>query len=161
VAEIAAALGHGSWPVQCLVIGTNDIARETGVSVARGRPYLIPWLMNVVLAARTHGLWVLDGVWNAFQDMAGFRDEVVQGRDMGFDGKTLIHPSQLELANQLFAPSAEAVDEARAIVAAFSDPAHAGRAVIDMNGRMVELLHLQMARRTLQIDEAIRAAAAS
>jgi citrate lyase subunit beta / citryl-CoA lyase len=159
VAEIAAASRHDSFPVQCLVVGTNDIARETGVSVAHGRLYLIPWLMNVVLAARTHGLWVLDGVWNAFQDTAGFRDEVAQGRGMGFDGKTLIHPSQLELANQLFAPSAETVEEARAIVTAFSDPAHAGRAVIDMNGRMVELLHLQMARRTLHIHEAIRVAA--
>ena len=160
VAEIAAAAGHGTSPVQCLVVGTNDIARETGVSVANGRRYLVPWLMNVVLAARTNGLSVLDGVWNAFQDMVGYQDEAAQGRDMGFDGKTLIHPSQIEIANQHFAPSAEAVEEARAIVVAFADPANEGRAVIDMNGRMVELLHLQMARRTLHIDAAIRAATA-
>ena len=140
----------------CLVVGTNDIARETGVSTLEQRRYLVPWLMSTVLAAKANGVLVLDGVWNDFKDASGFEEETRQAQLMGFDGKTLIHPSQIEFANSAFAPSSQAVDDARSIVAAFADPANAGRGVLNMNGRMVELLHLEIARRTLQIAEAIR-----
>lgn len=142
----------------CLVVGTNDIARETGVSTLEHRRYMVPWLMSTVLAAKANGVSVLDGVWNDFKNATGFEEETRQAQLMGFDGKTLIHPSQIEFANAAFAPSSQAVDDARAIVAAFADPANAGRGVLNMNGRMVELLHLEMARRTLQISEAIRLA---
>lgn len=139
----------------CLVVGTNDIARETGVSTLEQRRYLVPWLMSTVLAAKANGVSVLDGVWNDFKDGRGFEEETRQAQLMGFDGKTLIHPSQIEFANSAFAPSLQAVDDARSIVAAFANPANAGRGVLNMNGRMVELLHLEMARRTLQMAEAI------
>jgi citrate lyase subunit beta/citryl-CoA lyase len=140
----------------CLVVGTNDIAHETRVSGLEQRRYLVPWLMSAVLAAKAGGVSILDGVWNNFKDVAGFENETRQSRLMGFDGKTLIHPSQIDFANAAFAPSSQEIEEARAIVAAFADPANAGRGVLNMEGRMVELLHLEMARRTLQIEEAIR-----
>src|SRR5690606_15749900 len=144
-------------PLECFVVGTNDIAKETGVSADDGRACLLPWLMNIVLAARRYGLRVLDGVWNDFRDMHGYEREVRQSRMMGFDGKTLIHPTQVDLANQEFAPSKEAVAEARAIVEAFARPENAGAGVISIDGKMVELLHLEMAKRVLSIDAAIRA----
>lgn len=161
VAQIASARHSGSRAIECLVVGTNDIARETGVSMENGRQHMHPWLMTVVLAAKANGLVVLDGVFNDFKDAEGFNAEAAQARMMGFDGKTLIHPTQLEPANRVFAPSPEAVEEAREIVAAFSDPANAGRGVINLAGRMVELLHLEMARRLIDKDAAIRARGSS
>lgn len=160
-ADIAAAAADARLPVECFVIGTNDIARETGVSMAQGRQFMAPWLMAAVLAAKANGLAILDGVWNDFRDTEGFDSEAAQGRMMGFDGKTLIHPTQVEAANRLFGPAPEAVAEARSIVAAFADPANAGKGVINMGGRMVELLHLQMARQLLSKLEAIEARAAA
>jgi citrate lyase subunit beta/citryl-CoA lyase len=157
VADIAAALDGGRPAVACLVIGTNDIARETGVSTEQGRHHMHPWLMAAVLAAKANGVALLDGVWNDFKDTEGFEVEAVQGRMMGFDGKTLIHPTQIEPANRVFAPGPEAVEEARVVVAAFAEPANAGKGVINLSGRMVELLHLQMARRVLDRHEAIQA----
>lgn len=150
---------RASVPLECLVVGTNDIARETGVSTGAGRPYMVPWLMSIVLVAKRYGLVVLDGVWNDFKDLGGFEEEVRQGKAMGFDGKTLIHPSQVALANTVFAPTAREIEDAQAIVAAFARPEHAGAGVINLDGRMVELLHLEMARRTLDMESAIRAAA--
>lgn len=143
--------------LECLVVGTNDIAKDTGVSPADDRAYLLPWLMNIVLAAKREGIAVLDGVWNDFRDVPGFQRETLQAYKMGFDGKTLIHPDQVEFANRTFAPSEEAVREARAIVAAFELPENQGAGVINLDGRMIELLHLEMARRTLNLDAAIRA----
>ena len=142
--------------LDCLVVGTNDIARETRVSGLEQRRYLVPWLMSAVLAAKAGGVAILDGVWNNFKDVGGFENETRQSQMMGFDGKTLIHPSQIDFANAAFAPSTQEIEEARAIVAAFADPANAGRGVLNMEGRMVERLHLEMARRTLQIEEAIQ-----
>jgi citrate lyase subunit beta/citryl-CoA lyase len=140
----------------CLVVGTNDIARETGVSTLDQRRYLAPWLMSTVLVAKANGVSVLDGVWNDFKNVTGFEDETRQAQLMGFDGKTLIHPSQIDFANAAFAPSAQAVEEAHAIVEAFADPVNAGKAVLNIGGRMVELLHLEMARRTLEIAASVR-----
>lgn len=143
--------------LQCLVVGTNDIAKETGVFPGDERRYLIPWLMGVVLTSRRHGVCVLDGVWNDFADREGFDAEARQSVKMAFDGKTLIHPSQVEPANRIFSPAPEAVDDARRIVEAFARPEHAGAGVINLGGRMVERLHLEQAQRLLAIDEAIAA----
>ncbi|MGE4239376.1 HpcH/HpaI aldolase/citrate lyase family protein [Ramlibacter sp.] len=150
VANIAAARHGASAAVDCLVIGTNDIARETGVTMAHGRQFMLPWLMSAVLAAKANGVAILDGVWNDFRNVEGFDAEALQGQRMGFDGKTLIHPTQVEPANRIFSPSPEAVAEAQAIVAAFADPANAGKGVINLDGKMVELLHLEMAKQVLR-----------
>ena len=115
------------------------------------------WLARCVVAARAHGIDVIDGVFNDIQDLDGFRAECSQGRDMGFDGKTLIHPGQIDICNEAFAPSAAEVDSARAIIDAFALPENAGKGVIQLNGKMVELLHADMARRTLAIADAIEA----
>lgn len=156
-ADIAGAAADPRWPMECFVIGTNDIARETRVSAGEGRRYLLPWLMSAVLAAKANGLAILDGVWNDFKDAQGFDAEAAQGRGMGFDGKTLIHPTQIEPANRAFAPAPEAIAHARAVVQAFADPAHASKGVINLNGQMIELLHLEMAQQILRMGEIIRA----
>ncbi|WP_354682544.1 CoA ester lyase [Cupriavidus necator] len=143
--------------LDCLVVGTNDLAKETGVYPGDNRAYLLPWLMSVVLSARRYGMDVLDGVWNDFGDRAGFDNEVLQSCRMGFDGKTLIHPSQVDPANAAFTPSATAIAEAQAIVAAFARPEHAAAGVINLEGRMVERLHLAQATRLLARLDAIRA----
>lgn len=132
-----------------LVAGTNDLAKDTGVLVTPDRRYLLPWLMQIVLAARAGGLIALDGVMNEFRDLDAFGRECAEGAAMGFDGKTLIHPAQIEPANKAFSPSETAVAEAHAIVAAFARPENAGKGVISLNGRMVEQLHLVQAERLL------------
>jgi len=154
IAHAGVAAEHA---LRCLVVGTNDLAKETGVSTGDGRAWMLPWLMQAVLVARRYGLNVLDGVWNDFGDTTGFDAEAAQGRKMGFDGKTLIHPTQVEPANRAFSASPEAVEDARRIVAAFAQPEHAGAGVINLQGRMVERLHLGQAERLLAIDDAIRA----
>lgn len=146
--------------LDCLVVGTNDIAKETGVFPGEQRAYLMPWLMNVVLVAKRHRICVLDGVWNDFRDAAGFDAEALQSARMAFDGKTLIHPSQVEPANRLFSPSAEAIEDARRIVEAFARPEHAGANVINLDGRMVERLHFEQAERLLKMHAAMQSAPA-
>lgn len=133
----------------CLVAGTNDLIKETGVLATPDRRYLVPWLLQMVAAARSTGIGVLDGVMNDFGDADGFERECAEGRNMGFDGKTLIHPSQIETANRVFAPSADEIAEAEAIIAAFALPENAGKGVIRIDGRMVERLHLAQAERLL------------
>lgn len=157
--EIVACAAQARLRLDCLVIGTNDIAKETGVSTAEGRTYLVPWLMNCVLTARRFGVAVLDGVWNDFADSAGFAAEADQAVRMGFDGKTLIHPSQIAPANQAFAPAPAALREAAAIVEAFAQPANAQVGVLQIDGRMVERLHLAQAERLLSLQAAINARA--
>ncbi len=137
------------WPLTGLVIGHNDLSLETGVSLGNDRQYLIPWLMQVILCAKKNNLLILDSVWNDFKDEGGFEREAEQGKLMGFNGKSLIHPVQVEAANRLFAPSAAEIAEAQEIIAAFADPANENSGVINLNGRMVERLHLQQAHRTL------------
>lgn len=147
--------------LECLVVGTNDIAKETGVSMADERALMVPWLMNVVLAAKGSGLLVLDGVRNAFRDVEGFERELAQSRRMGFNGKTLIHPTQVAPSNRAFAPAEQAVAEARDIVEAFALAQNQGKGVISLNGAMVELLHLESAQQLLRMHEAIGACAAT
>ena len=133
----------------CLVAGTNDLSKETGVPLPEGAATIAHWLAAIVIHARAAGLDALDGVYNDFGDEAGFAEECGKAALSGFDGKTLIHPRQIAAANAAFSPSPEAVAEARAVVAAFARPENAGKGVISLDGRMVELLHLDIARRTL------------
>jgi citrate lyase subunit beta / citryl-CoA lyase len=135
--------------LSCLVAGTNDLVKETGILATPDRRYLTPWLMQMVLAARAGGLDVLDGVSNDFRNLDAFAGECSEAAAMGFDGKTLIHPDQIEPANRIFSPSPEALLEAREIVAAFAVPGNAGKGVIALNGRMVERLHLRQAENLL------------
>ncbi|MEM1038738.1 MAG: CoA ester lyase [Pseudomonadota bacterium] len=142
--------------LSCLVVGTNDLAKETGVSANADRAYLMPWLMTYVAAAKAHGLTILDGVSNAIQETDALVRECQQGRTMGMDGKTLIHPAQIEPCNAAFSPSSHEIEEAQAIVTAFALPENAGQGVISLNGKMVELLHLEMAKKMLAVAKRLR-----
>jgi citrate lyase subunit beta/citryl-CoA lyase len=135
--------------LDAFVVGLNDLRKATGIPVDPGRTYLVPYLMQVVLAARAYGLDVVDSVSNDFRDMEAFSDECAQGKAMGFDGKMLIHPAQIEPTNRHFGPSDAAIAEARLVADAFSDPAHAGLNVINIDGRMIERLHAEEAARLL------------
>jgi citrate lyase subunit beta/citryl-CoA lyase len=114
-----------------------------------------PWLMACVAAARVAQIDIIDGVYNAISDMAGFEQECLEARDRGFDGKTLIHPSQIEPANRLFAPAESEVAWARTLIAAFEQPENAGKGALQIDGKMVERLHAEIGRRTVAIAEAI------
>jgi citrate lyase subunit beta/citryl-CoA lyase len=136
-----------------LVMGTNDLAKELYAEHVPGRHPLLAGLGLALLAARATGRVILDGVFNDVQDTDGFLAECRQGRELGFDGKTLIHPGQVEGANAAFAPSDQAVEDARGIVRAWEDGAGSG--VVTYRGRMIESLHVDTARRTLAMHEAI------
>ena len=148
--EIAAA----SERLTVLVLGTNDLVKELYVDHVPGRTNIVTSLQLAVLAARATGTVILDGVYNDVKDVEGYLAEVAQGRDFGFDGKTIIHPGQIEGANDGFAPSAEEIENAHGLIAAFEA---AGSGVATYNGKMVENLHVESARRTLSIAEAIAA----
>jgi len=153
--SIAAVAADSSSRLTVLVMGLNDLAKETRAKLTPGRPAMTVWLASCVVAARAHNVDIIDGVYNDIKDLDGFRLECVQGREMGLDGKTLIHPGQIDICNEVYAPSVAEVDSARAIIDAFGLPENAGKGVIQLNGKMVELLHAEMARRTLAIAEAI------
>lgn len=155
IGEIAGAARIAGSRLTCLVMGTNDLVKETRADLSTNRRPALFWLSATVTAARAHGLDVLDGVFNNFKDAEGFLKECVHGRKLGFDGKTLIHPDQVAKANEVFAPPAAEVEWARKIVAAFDLPENKGKGVITVEGRMVELLHAEMGRRTLAIADAI------
>ena len=156
VPELAslAALGS-STRLAAFVLGTNDLAKDMRAEIWPGRAPFLPILTAAVCAARANGLIVIDGVCNEFRDADVVRREAEQGREFGFDGKSLIHPDQIAPCNAVFSPSEAEVDKARAIVAAFADPENSGKGAIRLEGRMVELLHLDQARRTLAIAAAI------
>ncbi len=151
--EIAGAGGR----LACLVMGTNDLVKELRAQHTPGREALLASLNLSVLAARAHGLTVIDGVFNEIADAPGFDAVCRQGRAMGFDGKTLIHPSQIEGANRIFAPDPNEVARARAILAAFEKPENKGKGAIALDGRMVELLHAEIAKQTVALADAIAA----
>jgi citrate lyase subunit beta / citryl-CoA lyase len=153
--NIASAARDVDTRLACFVMGTNDLAKDTRARLLPSRAAMLPWLMTALAAARAHGIDILDGVYNNLSDAAGFRTECEQGRDCGFDGKTLIHPDQIAAANEIYAPSRQEIESARAIVAAFEEPGNAGKGAISLNGRMVERLHAEMAKRTLALAEAI------
>jgi len=138
------------WPLQALVVGHNDLASETNVSLDHERRYLVPWLMQVVLAAKAHELQVLDSVWNKFKDIDGFKAEALQGKQMGFDGKTLIHPSQVDIANAVFTPLDEEIEHAKLVVKTFELPENKTVNVVNLQGEMVERLHYQRALKLLR-----------
>jgi len=155
IAEIAAAAKAPGARLASFVMGTNDLVKETRADLTRSRRPALFWLSAAITAARAYGLDALDGVYNNFRDAEGFRRECVHGRTLGFDGKTLIHPDQIAVANEVFAPPEAEVAWARKIIAAFDEPEHKGKGVITVEGRMVELMHAEMARRTVAIAEAI------
>ncbi|WP_442755470.1 HpcH/HpaI aldolase/citrate lyase family protein [Methylocystis sp. JAN1] len=154
IEKIASAADDPAARLEVLVLGPNDIAKSTRARLTPGRPALVSWLSAGVLAARVHDIEIIDGIYNDFNDEAGLRREAEQGRDMGFDGKMLIHPSQIGPVNEIFAPSPEEIDFARRIIAIFDEPENAERGVVQIDGKMVERLHLDIARRTLALMEA-------
>ena len=155
--EIAVLGDDPSINFICLIMGTNDLLKESRAQSHGERFAVVPWLAMTIVAARAHGLDVIDGVYNNFKDDEGLREECLQGRTLGMDGKTLIHPSQVGPCNEIFSPSPGEVDWARKIIAAFVMPENASKGVITIEGRMVERLHEVMARRTVAIADAISA----
>jgi citrate lyase subunit beta/citryl-CoA lyase len=155
--EIAGTARQPGARLACFVVGLNDLVKETRIALDEHRTAALYWLSASVTAARAYGIDVLDGVWNNFRDMEGYRRECLQGRALGFDGKTIIHPDQAPTANLVFQPDPNEVEWGRKIIAAFDLPENKGRAVIGLEGKMVELLHRDAARRTVAIAEAIAA----
>ncbi len=151
----ATATSNSGVPLDALVIGSNDLMMETGMRAIPGRAPLAPVLTQCVLAARAHGIAVLDGTFNELNNWDGFRAECQQGRDFGFDGKTLIHPRQVQIANEVFSPTTDEVVWAEKVLAAFARPENATRGVISVDGRMVERLHERTALRVIETATAI------
>jgi (3S)-malyl-CoA thioesterase len=152
------AAGIAAHPaVEGFVLGTNDLAKDLGTRKAPRREPLLYALQACLMAARAHGVIALDGVYNAFKDDEGLAEECEQGRDMGYDGKTLIHPAQIEITNRIFAPTEAEIDLARRQIAAFDEAIAKGQAVAVVDGKIVENLHIVTARATLAKAEAIAA----
>ena len=146
------------WRVSVLVMGTNDLAREVRSSLAAaGRHPLLAHLATALLAAREADKVILDGVFNDVKDLDAFRVECVQGFEMGFDGKTLIHPGQVDICNEVWAPSDADIEHARGLIAAFDEAIAEGKGVVTYNGRMIENLHVANAQRVLAVADAIAA----
>jgi citrate lyase subunit beta / citryl-CoA lyase len=143
--------------VSVLVMGTNDLARELRAALVPGRHPLLVHLAMALAAAREAGKSILDGVYNDVKNLDGFRDECVQGAEMGFDGKTLIHPGQVDIANDVWAPTGAEIEHARVVIAAFEAATAEGRGVVTVDGRMIENLHVANAERTLAVAAAIAA----
>ena len=139
------------------VLGLNDLAKDTGMAQLPGRAGFVPVMVQALMAARSHGLHLLDGVCNAIDDAVRLEAECEQARQLGYEGKTLIHPAQIACANRVFAPSADEIAEAQAIVAAFADPANAGKGALKVQGKMAELLHRDLSERLLARTAAIAA----
>jgi citrate lyase subunit beta / citryl-CoA lyase len=157
--RIAAAALDPEIRLTAFVMGTNDLAKDTRAKIMPGRAAMLPWLMTCIAAARAYGVEIIDGVYNDLGNAAGFAQECGEARDLGFDGKTLIHPNQIEPCNAAFSPSADEVAQARKIIAAFDQPENQGKGVVALDGRMVERLHADMAHRTVAIAAAIAARA--
>ena len=155
IQEIAAASARTR--LAGFMLGTNDLAKAYGAVYTPDRfAFQVP-LMMALTAARAYGLIALDSVYNDFKNPDGLEAECEQGRILGFDGKTLIHPAQIDTANRLFSPDPQELEQARSIIEAFAEPQNQGRGVIQVNGAMVELLHLEQAQQLVDIDAAIRA----
>lgn len=142
--------------VTVLVMGTNDLARELRSALgAPGRHPLVPHLATTLAAAREADIVILDGVYNDVKDLDGFRAECVQGFELGFDGKTLIHPGQVDITNEVWAPTEAEVEHARRVIAAFDEALAEGKGVVTVDGRMIENLHVANAQRILAVADAI------
>lgn len=155
--ENAVEVATASERLEVLVMGTNDMAKELHAVLVAGRAPLLWGLARCVNAARFAGKVILDGVYNDVRDPEGFEVEARQGFEMGFDGKTLVHPDQVEPANRIWAPTEEQVEHARRVIAAFEEAQAEGRGVVTVDGRMIENLHVDNARRTLATADAIAA----
>jgi citrate lyase subunit beta/citryl-CoA lyase len=155
ILSIAAEAKDSESRLAGFVMGTNDLAKDTRAHLVLGRAPMLSWLSTCVAAARIYGIDILDGVYNDIGDADGFAMECRQGVELGFDGKTLVHPSQIEPCNAAFSPSPEEVARARKMIAAFDLPENKSKGVVSIDGRMVERLHADMARRTVAIAEAI------
>jgi citrate lyase subunit beta/citryl-CoA lyase len=155
ILSIAAAARDSETRLTGFVLGTNDLAKDTRARIVPGRAPMLPWLTMCIAAARVHGIVVLDGVYNDIGNAEGFAAECAQAVDLGFDGKTLVHPNQIEICNRAFSPSPEEVAEARKMIAAFDLPENRNKGVVSIDGRMVERMHAEMARRIVAISEAI------
>jgi citrate lyase subunit beta/citryl-CoA lyase len=155
VRDIAAVANDIETRLSCLVIGTNDLAKEMRARIVPGRAPVLPLLVVAIAAARAHGIDILDGPFNDLGNAEGFANECAQARDIGFDGKTIIHPNQIAPCNAAFTPNSEEIAQARAIIAAFEMPENKGKGVIALDGRMVERMHADMARRSVAIADAV------
>jgi citrate lyase subunit beta/citryl-CoA lyase len=158
VMNILALAAHADEPDTHLagfVMGTNDLAKETRARIVPGRAPMRPWFANCIAAARAYGVDILDGVYNDIGDPEGFARECAEARDMGFDGKTIVHPNQIASCNEAFSPGPEEIAQARKIIAVFDQPANKSKGVVDLDGRMVERMHADIARRTVAIADAI------
>jgi len=155
-ADIAGVGADPENRLVCLVMGTNDLLKESRARALHDRFAVVPWLALTVVAARGYGLDIIDGVYNDFKDEAGFRQECEHGRTLGMDGKTLIHPSQVAPCNEIFSPSEEEIDWSRKIIGAFNEPGNAPKGVITVEGKMVERLHLVQAQRTVAIASSVK-----
>ena len=157
VSSIAATAQDPHSRLSVFIMGTNDLAKETRARLLPGRLPMAGWLQACLVAARAHGLDILDGVYNDIDNEDGFKAECEQGRDFGMDGKTLIHPNQLAICNETFAPAASDVELADQVIAAFDLPENASKGALQLGGKMVERLHAEMARRTVAIARNIAA----
>ena len=155
IMDIAEAAGRTR--MSAFVMGTNDLAKELRAVNDADRAAFQTSLGMTLAAARAYDIVAIDGVYNDISNAEGLESEVQQGRLLGFDGKTLIHPSQIEITNRIFAPEEAAVEQAQDVIAAFADPANKGKGVLKVNGRMTELLHLEEAKRIVAVDQAIKA----
>jgi citrate lyase subunit beta / citryl-CoA lyase len=155
-AEIAATGADPENRLVCLVMGTNDLLKESRARALHDRFAVVPWLALTIVAARGYGLDIIDGVYNDFKDEQGFRNECEHGRTLGMDGKTLIHPSQVTPCNEIFSPTDEEVDWSKKIIRAFDEPENASKGVITVDGKMVERLHLVQAQRTVAIANSVK-----
>ncbi len=153
----AIAAKAASTRLSLWVIGTNDLAKEMRAQLTPGRLPFLPFLSMAVAAARTHGVAILDGVCNEFRDLDMFRAEAEQGLLFGFDGKSLIHPAQIDPCNAVFSPGEDELAWAHAVIAAFALPENAGKGAIRVDGKMVELLHLEQANRLVAVAQQIAA----
>jgi citrate lyase subunit beta/citryl-CoA lyase len=157
ILSIAAEAHDSEARLTGFVMGTNDLAKDTRARLVPGRAPMLPWLTTCIAAARIYGIDILDGVYNDLGNEKGFIAECAQGVELGFDGKTLIHPNQIGPCNKAFSPSAAEVEQARKMIAAFDLPENKSKGVVLIDGRMVERLHAEMARRTVAIADAIAA----
>lgn len=156
VLNVQSLANHAQSGLEGLILGTNDLTLETGLMAGQNRQNHRPWMVQAILAAKAGGTLLLDGVYNNFSDDDGLRDEASQARDLGFEGKTAIHPKQITIINDCFAPDSTDVDRANAIKTAFDQPENADKGAIQLNGGMVERLHLNQALKTLSLADAIK-----
>jgi citrate lyase subunit beta / citryl-CoA lyase len=154
--EIAACAEDPATRLSVFILGTNDYAKETRAKITRGRAGLLPFLALSIAAARAYGIDVIDGVYNDISNVDGLKEEAAQARDLGFDGKTIIHPTHIAPCNEAFSPSTEEVETARKVVGAFDEPENKGKGVLQIDGRMYEILHAEIAKRTVAVADAIK-----